>query len=183
MRYVIDSRTELRRFIAADLAAHGLRTWRPHYRLTQRPMYFQWLLRRSEYWANCRRDPLGRLVFVWLAIRAKLLGERLGFTVPRNTTGPGLALRHVGTVVVNYQARIGARCTISHGVTIGADDQDRSPVLGDGVHISPNACVIGGITVGDNVGVWTGAVVTRDVPSNVSVAGVPARIVKQDVPT
>jgi serine O-acetyltransferase len=181
---VIESRAELRRYLAADLAAHELTQWRPHYRLTQRPMYFLWLLRRSEYWANCRRDPLGRLMFFWLATRAKLLGERLGFTIPRNTTGPGLALWHTGTIVINHNARIGARCTIAQGVTIGADDKDRSPVLGDGVHVSPNACIIGGITIGDNVGVWSGAVVTKDVPSNVSVAGVPARIVKHaDVPS
>ena len=177
--YVIDSRAALARYLTADLAAHGLARWRPYHRITQRPMYFQWLLRRSEYWANCRRDPVGRLMFYALALRAKLLGERLGFSVPRNTTGPGLALRHVGTVVINHRARIGARCVISHGVTIGADDQDRSPVLGDGVHIAPGACVIGGITIGDNVGIWANAVVTRDVPPNVSVAGVPARIVKQ----
>lgn len=175
---MIDSRAQLRRYLRADCARHGVDRWRPHYRFTRRLLYFQWLLRRSEYWQNVRRDPLGRLVWFVLAVRVRFLGERLGFSIPRNTIGPGLRLAHHGTIVINENARIGAGATIAQGVTIGADDQDRAPVIGDGVHLSPNACVIGGVVLGDNVGVWTGAVVTKDVPSNCSVAGVPARVVK-----
>lgn len=170
---VIDSKRALGEYITADLAAHGLNRWRSWYRLTRRIAYFQWLLRRSEYWSNCRRDPLGRLVAGWLALRLKLLGERMGFSIPRNTFGPGLSIAHVGTIVVNAHARVGRDCRIHHGVTIG-EANGRYPVIGDAVHISPNAQVIGA-SVGDRVGILAGAVVTRDVDSDATVAGVPAR--------
>lgn len=42
-----------------------------------------------------------------------------------------------------------------------------------------NACILGDITVGNNVVVAAGAVVIHDIPDNVTVAGIPAKIVKQ----
>jgi serine O-acetyltransferase len=172
---VIENRDDLRSFLAADLAAHQLMRWRPHYRLTRRTMYFQWILRRSEYWCNCRRDPISQVIGQVLSLRTRLLGERLGYSIPRNVFGPGLSIAHVGTVVVNMHARVGARCRIHQGVTLGAGPDGQAPVLGDDVHISPNACIIGGVHIGDRVGIWAGAVVTRDVEAGTSVAGVPAR--------
>ena len=51
-------------------------------------------------------------------------------------------------------------------------------VIGDNVWIGGGAIVLPGITVGANSVIGAGAVVTRDVPSNVVVAGNPARVVK-----
>ena len=51
-------------------------------------------------------------------------------------------------------------------------------VIGKKVWIGAHATVLQGVTVGDNAVIASGAVVTRDVPSNTVVAGVPARIVK-----
>ncbi|NNH70812.1 serine acetyltransferase [Nocardia uniformis] len=173
---MIDSKESLRRYLAEDLAAHGLSRWRGHYRLTRRIVYFQWLLRKSEYWANVRTDPIGRVVFTWYALRAKLLGERLGFTVPRNVFGPGLSIAHVGLLTVNSGTRVGARCRVHQGVTLGNGTDDRCPVLGDDVFLGPNAIVLGA-SVGNGVEVRAGAVVIRDVPDGVHVAGVPAKII------
>lgn len=53
------------------------------------------------------------------------------------------------------------------------------PIIGDNVFIGTNACILGDVKVGNNVVVAAGAVVTHDVPDNVTVAGVPAKIVKQ----
>ena len=50
--------------------------------------------------------------------------------------------------------------------------------IGDNVLIGANAVVIEGVSVGNGAVVAAGAVVTRDVPENAVVAGVPARIVK-----
>lgn len=179
---MIDSKESLRRYLAEDLAAHGLTRWRVQYRLTYRPVYFQRLLRKAEYWENVRTDPIGRGVFFWYALRTKLLGERLGFSIPRNVFGPGLSIAHVGMLLVSPNARIGARCRIHQGVSLASGAPGRYPVIGDDVFIGPNAVVIG-VTIGDRVEVRPGAVVIKDVPSDVHVAGVPARIIhKLDPP-
>ena len=51
--------------------------------------------------------------------------------------------------------------------------------IGNDVWIGANAVILPGVTVGNNVVVAAGAVVTKDVPSNVVVGGVPARIIKE----
>lgn len=51
-------------------------------------------------------------------------------------------------------------------------------VIGHNVWIGGNAIINPGVTIGNNVVIGSGSVVTRDVPDNVLVAGVPARIVK-----
>ena len=53
------------------------------------------------------------------------------------------------------------------------------PVIEDGVRICANATVFGGITIGKNAIVGAGAVVFEDVPPYSSVAGNPARVIKQ----
>lgn len=51
--------------------------------------------------------------------------------------------------------------------------------LGDNVLIGANAVVIEGVQIGSGSVVAAGAIVTQDVPENVVVAGVPARIIKE----
>lgn len=45
--------------------------------------------------------------------------------------------------------------------------------------IGGNCTILGGVVIGDNVVVAAGAVVTKDVPSNCVVAGIPAKVIKQ----
>src|ERR1700680_2014011 len=98
---------------------HGLPPqWSPRYRLTRRTIYFQRLLRRSEYWANCRTDAVGRLISGILKVRVLILGERLGMSLPRNVFGPGLSIAHSGLLIANGGAQVGARCRIHQGVTL-----------------------------------------------------------------
>ena len=51
--------------------------------------------------------------------------------------------------------------------------------IGDDVWIGGNVTILPGVTIGSNVVVGAGAVVTRDVPDDCVVAGVPARIIKR----
>jgi serine O-acetyltransferase len=174
---VIESRDDLRRYLADDLAMNGLPPrWSRRYRLTRRTVYYQRLLRRSEYWANCRADWLGRGVLSVLKARVILLGERLGVEIPRNVFGPGLSIAHAGSLVVNGDTVVGARCRIHQGVTL-AGASDGAPVIGDDVFIGPNVVVVGRVMIGRGAVVLAGSVVTDDVPAHSMVAGVPAGVV------
>ena len=55
----------------------------------------------------------------------------------------------------------------------------RPVTIGNDVWIGGNCTILPGVTIGNNVVVAAGAVVTKDVPDNCVVAGVPARIIKR----
>ncbi len=56
-------------------------------------------------------------------------------------------------------------------------------VVGSNVWIGYGACILRGVTVGDNAVIGTNSVVTRDVPANAVVGGVPARVLRmRDAP-
>jgi acetyltransferase EpsM len=83
-------------------------------------------------------------------------------------------------VFVNRGALVGHHTTIEDYVTLqpGANVAGAC-TIGRGVFIGMSATVLDHLTVGDNAVVGAGAVVTKDVPANVQVVGVPARIVKE----
>ena len=79
---------------------------------------------------------------------------------------------------------------IGHSVVLATLNHDMDPEkrqqlhpapihIGKRVWIGANATVTAGVTIGENSVVAAGAVVTKDVPANVVVAGVPARIIKE----
>ena len=55
------------------------------------------------------------------------------------------------------------------------------PVIGNNVHISAGARILGPVRVGNNVLIGANAVVVKDVPDNCVVAGVPAKIIKENL--
>ena len=83
-------------------------------------------------------------------------------------------------VVVHSKAVIGDNCSIGQQVTIGWGNNRYPglPIIGNNVRISKGAIVFGGITIGNNVVVGANAVVTKPVPDNAIVAGVPAKILR-----
>ena len=55
------------------------------------------------------------------------------------------------------------------------------PIIGDNVHISAGARILGPIKIGNNVIIGANAVVVKDVPDNCVVAGSPAKIIKENI--
>ena len=51
--------------------------------------------------------------------------------------------------------------------------------IGNDVWIGANCTILPGVTIGNNVVVAAGAVVTKDVPDNCVVGGVPAKVIKE----
>ena len=101
---------------------------------------------------------------------------KLGFTIPRHVFGPGLSIAHWGSIVVHPDVRVGNNCRIHSAVNIGVLN-GKCPTIGNNVYIAPGAKLFGGIIVGDNVTIGANAVVNKDVPSNVTVGGIPAKII------
>lgn len=85
-------------------------------------------------------------------------------------------------VVIHARAVVGRNCMIGQGVTIGGKSGwYEVPVIGDNVEIHAGARVLGPVKIGDNVIIGANAVVVKDVPDNCVVAGVPARIIKDNM--
>ncbi len=82
-------------------------------------------------------------------------------------------------VVVHQRSVVGERVMIGQNTTIGRSlDPEDFPSIGNDVYISAGARIIGKIHVGDNVIIGANAVVTKDVPDNSIVAGVPAKVLR-----
>jgi serine O-acetyltransferase len=120
-----------------------------------------------------------RLVFIALVI-AKINKFFNHLVIGRSADfGPGLVLVHTFGTVINSDVKAGSNIIIEHGVTLGAEKK-ASPVLGDNVFIGAGAKIIGGIRIGNNVKIGANAVVTKDVPDDVTAVGIPAEILKRN---
>jgi serine O-acetyltransferase len=109
---------------------------------------------------------------------------KYGISVPYETQiGSGFYIGHFGCIVVGRTAVIGKNCNISQGVTIGTVNRGKragSPTIGNNVYIGPGVKIIGSIAVGNNVAVGANCVVTKDVPDNAVVAGVPGKVLSYE---
>lgn len=97
--------------------------------------------------------------------------------------GEGTVLGYQGlAVVIHERARIGKKCVISQGVTIGGTSKKYGvPIIGDNVYIGAGAKIIGPIIIGDNVVIGANSVVTSNIECNSIAVGVPARIIKENI--
>lgn len=88
-------------------------------------------------------------------------------------------IAHFGGIVFIPES-CGHHVYIRQGCTVGRSGRfgGRTPRIGNYVEMGANACVIGDITIGNNVKIAAGAIVNKDVPDNCLVGGVPARIIK-----
>lgn len=96
--------------------------------------------------------------------------------------GEGTALGVGGmAIAIHPDSVIGRDCVIAQSVTLGSrQGGGGTPALGDNVYVGPGANCLGG-RIGSNVVVGAGAVVLKEVPDNCVVAGVPARVVSEDM--
>jgi serine O-acetyltransferase len=94
--------------------------------------------------------------------------------------GSGLYIGNYSGIFVNTDVVIGKNFNISMGVGIG--EANRGPrkgaaVIGDNVYIGPGARIVGKVKIGNNVAIGANCVVTRDIPDNAVVVGVPGKAI------
>lgn len=96
----------------------------------------------------------------------------------------GCRFQDQGGIVIEDGALIGHNvvlATLNHGL----DPEERhdlfpAPIhIGKNVWIGANATVLSGVTIGENAVIAAGAVVTKDVPANTVVGGVPAKVIRR----
>lgn len=135
---------------------------------------------RCNYYINkyysVGSDRLYRLLVKKL-IKRKMNKRKFIVLGINSKAGENIFLPHPRNVVIGDRVIIGNNCRIYQGVTIG-QSKGMYPKIGDNVIIYPGAKIIGDVSIGDNSIVGTNAVVTKNVPSNTIVAGIPARVLK-----
>jgi serine O-acetyltransferase len=174
---VISTRADHERYLRDDLTAAGLSRWTFVQRFRRPEVHYLRVLRRVEL-LLATPGTVARVQRSWYRWQLLRLSTRLGLTIPPNVFGPGLGIAHYGSIVVHSRAKVGAWCRINSATNIGLSPSG-VPTIGDYCYIAPGAVVYGGITVGDRVVIGANAVVGRDVPDGVTVAGAPARVVSQ----
>ncbi|HGN7941000.1 TPA: serine O-acetyltransferase [Streptococcus pyogenes] len=135
------------------LAAHRLShfLWRHHFKLLARM--------HSQFWR------------FWTQIEIH----------PGAQIAPGVFIDQGAGLVIGETAIVEKGVMLYHGVTLGGTGKDcgkRHPTVRQGALISAHAQVIGPIDIGANAKVGAAAVVLSDVPEDVTVVGVPAKIVR-----
>ncbi|UJR63210.1 serine acetyltransferase [Dickeya zeae] len=134
------------------------------------------LFRLSTIWQSS--NLLLKIVSLPFVILNKVINEWVFCVeIPHRTQiGFGLKIYHPHCIVLNADVVIGDNCTLRQGVTIGSvvnrdGKVTKSPVLGNQVELGANAILLGDITVGDNVKVGAGTVVTKSLAENKVVVG------------
>ncbi|AHG60310.1 serine O-acetyltransferase [Buchnera aphidicola] len=100
---------------------------------------------------------------------------------PAACIGSGVMLDHATGIVIGESAIIEDNVSIFHSVTLGGtgknNSKNRHPTIRKEVVIGAGAKILGNIEVGFGAKIGAGSIVVKNVPSNVTVVGIPARIV------
>ncbi|NCA26604.1 MAG: serine O-acetyltransferase [Methylophilaceae bacterium] len=146
--------------------------------ITTYPGVHALVIHRFSHWLWSKR-------FFWLARFVSHISRWLtGIEIhPGATIGQRVFIDHGMGVVIGETAVIGDDCTLYHGVTLGGTSWNkgkRHPTLEQGVVIGAGAKVLGPIIIGKGAKIGSNAVVVKDVPTNATAVGIPARILEQE---
>ena len=100
---------------------------------------------------------------------------------PGATIGKNLFIDHSMGVVIGETCIIGDNVTLFHGVTLGGTGKEkgkRHPTIGNNVFIGSGAKILGNITIGNSVKIGANSVILESIPDNVTVVGIPGKIIK-----
>jgi serine O-acetyltransferase len=183
---MIQSKADLQYYLLADKIASGnfskptIMTWVKSIIYPNYVLQFQVLLRKVEYYSNCELGFFGKIKRLYLKVVFNKLSLKLGFSIPPNVFGPGLAIAHYGTIIINSGTKIGSNCRLHACVNIGTEAgfSDRAPTIGDNCYIGPGAKIYGAINIPNGTAIGANAVVNKTLDvENAAIAGAPAIVI------
>jgi serine O-acetyltransferase len=127
------------------------------------------------------RAPLTFLYRVMFLLVECAAGISLPYTI---RLGRGVRIWHHSGIILHARS-IGDGVQIRQNTTMGIVSVDRPhdiPTIGNRVDIGCGACILGGVTVGDDCKIGANAVVITDIPPGSTAVGIPARVVRRSAP-
>lgn len=136
---------------------------------------YQKKLRKFEYHLNCRHKFRSMIC----KIKTNRFGRKYGFSIGPNCFDKGLKIMHVGSILINSNAKIGKNCSLHiNTALVASGGTQMAPQCGDNLVIGVGATLIGNIRLGNNIAIGAGAVVTKTFSEdNIVLVGVPAKII------
>lgn len=142
---------------------------------------YVFILRLCQYLNSKKRNLLDKIIFRVLRYKFRKMQYKYGIDIPYITEiKEGFLISHFTGIFINSHVKIGRNCSILQGVTIGNNlykGRKKVAKIGDNVFIGTGAKIIGSVTIGNNVTIGANAVITKDIPDNSVVAGIPAKII------
>ena len=176
---MIKSKKEYKEYYIEDYKKTGIYNLPFHTRFSDIRYKYYKNLRKCEYYINCKKGPINKIIKLLLIHKHNKLAIKTGWHIPPNVFGKGLAIVHIGPIIVSRLAKVGENCRIHVCTNIGnapSHGKDGTPVLGNNVYIGPGVKMFGPIIIGDNTAIGANAVVNKSFEQgNCTIAGVPAK--------
>lgn len=105
----------------------------------------------------------------------------LGCTIPYSAQiDKGANIAHFHGIVIHQKSIVGEGTVLFQNVCLGGRNGKGGPVVGKNCIIGAGACVLGEISIGDNVNIGANSVVLESIPDGCTVVGIPGKIVKRE---
>lgn len=177
---------ELKELIASDLCRYGVQSEKSLSFLSRHELYgfrYTKILRKTKYYKENKK------IIRYMFNRLKLIyyTEKYGYSISYSTEiGKGFYLGHLGSIVINYQVKIGNNVNLAQGVTIGMANGGKHkgvPIISDNVWIGANSTIVGGIVIGKDVMIAPNTFVNFDVPPHSIVISNKAKVIERNPAT
>lgn len=137
-------------------------------------------IRQYQKYKNSKNIIYRTIVSKWCVLRHVLWTTVTGAEIDLSCKiGGGLLIPHPNGIVIHPKVIIGNNCLIFQQTTIGTNHKSSiPPVIGDHVDIGAGAKILGNVQIGHLSKIGANSVVTKNVPSNSTAIGIPAKIQK-----